>query len=120
MNAAPDMALLAELRGKGLRLAPLDGGRVHVAPRERLTAELRARILDCKPALLAALEAERLAALDLARRVREMAARWQYSPDELVWALEAAERDSAGWHLCCAADEELCDNVKRESMRFPT
>jgi len=107
VSAAPGLVLLAELRAAGLTVQPQGAGRVFVEPRERLTPELRARILERKPALLAALEAERVAALDLARRVREMAARWQYSRDDLAEALEAAQRDPSAWLACCLADERF-------------
>ncbi|MGC4028932.1 MAG: hypothetical protein QM696_08675 [Steroidobacteraceae bacterium] len=107
MSAAPDMGLLAELRAEGLRLSLLAGGNVNVAPRERVTPEVVARVRAHKPALLAALAAEQEAACELARRIRVMAVRWQYDPEDLAWALEAAQRDPGGWLVAVRHDEEL-------------
>jgi hypothetical protein len=105
------MMLLAELRAQGLCLEPREGGRVHVTPRERITATLRARIVNRKPELLAA--------LDLARRIRVMGARWDYTADDLTWALDAAERDPAAWLIGCAADEAQANTAARASMKYP-
>jgi hypothetical protein len=43
-------------------------------------------------------------AADLAEAIRAMAARWQYLPDELAWALEQATRAPAGWWTLIEAD----------------
>ena len=43
-------------------------------------------------------------AADLADAIRAMAARWQYLPDELAWALEQATRAPAGWWTLIDAD----------------
>ena len=43
-------------------------------------------------------------AADLADAIRPMAARWQYLPDELAWALEQATRAPAGWWTLIEAD----------------
>jgi hypothetical protein len=43
-------------------------------------------------------------AADLADAIRAMAARWQYLPDELEWALEQATRVPAGWWTLIEAD----------------
>jgi len=43
-------------------------------------------------------------AADLADAIRAMAARWQYLPDELAWALEQATRAPAGWRTLIEAD----------------
>jgi hypothetical protein len=102
--------LLADLRAAGLSLTPTPDGRVNVTPRERLTPSLRGRILDNKPALLAA--------LDLERRIRDMAQRWRYSPDDLTETLEAARQDPARWLTCVAADERLTSTLERAGVPF--
>jgi hypothetical protein len=43
-------------------------------------------------------------AADLADAIRAMAARWQYLPDELAWALEQATRAPGGWWTLIEAD----------------
>jgi len=43
-------------------------------------------------------------AVDLADAIRAMAARWQYLPDELAWALEQATQAPAGWWVLIEAD----------------
>lgn len=43
-------------------------------------------------------------AADLADAIRAMAARWQYLPDELAWALEQATQAPAGWWTLIEAD----------------
>ena len=43
-------------------------------------------------------------AADLAEAIRAMAARWQYLPDELAWALEQATQAPAGWWVLIEAD----------------
>ena len=43
-------------------------------------------------------------AADLADAIRAMAARWQYLPDELAWALEQAIQAPAGWWTLIEAD----------------
>ena len=115
----PTVALLKELRTAGLRLAPVDGGRLHVTPRGRLTSDLRARILDSKPALLAALEAEAHLAANLEQRVRAMAARWNYAPEELAEVLEAGRRNPAGILMTLEDDERRADLAARIGRRYP-
>lgn len=111
--SAPDIVLLAELRAKGLRLTPQPDGRVHVAPRELLTAELRARIVAAKPGLHAVLEAERHAAGELERRIREMATRWKYDADDLAEALAGARANPAGWLAAVEQDERMHELSRR-------
>lgn len=110
MSAVPDLSLLADLRAAGLNLTPTADGRVNVTPRERLTPTLRGRILDNKPALLAA--------LDLERRIREMAQRWGYSAEDLTETLELAQQDPARWLTCVAADERLAGKLDRAGTPF--
>jgi len=88
--------LLAELRHAGLTVL-LDGDRLFVSPRDRLTEDLRQRIRAEKGELLAAVR--------LDGRVRAMATRWGYTPEELAEALAAASSDPAGWLLWTEKDE---------------
>jgi hypothetical protein len=50
----------------------------------------------------------RFLAAALANAIRAMAARWQYLPDELAWALEQASRAPAGWWTLIEADLRKC------------
>lgn len=111
MSAAPDLRQLAEIQAAGLSVESPEAGRVRIAPRERLTPELRARIVACKPALLAALELE--------RRIRAMAARWKYTADDLAYALEDARLRPDAWLACCQWDEALAANLERGGVRYP-
>lgn len=45
--------------------------------------------------------------VSLEARLRAMGDRWDYAPDELVWVIEAARLDPAGWLEIVAADEAL-------------
>ncbi len=99
MSAVPDFVLLAELRAVGLNLTPLPDGRVNVTPRAKLTPALQGRILDAKPALLAA--------LDLDRRIRAMGNRWSYSVEDVEMVLGWAKEDPAIWLQAVAADERI-------------
>ncbi|HUX74561.1 MAG TPA: hypothetical protein VMV25_11810 [Steroidobacteraceae bacterium] len=91
------MTLLVELRCAGLSISST-GGRLIVAPRERLTDELRERIRRNKAAMLADLER-------LPRRIRAMAARWNYSTQELADALAGAQADPGAWLAWVDHDE---------------
>jgi hypothetical protein len=59
---------------------------------------------------LAELAASQRAAMNrsaLADRIRAMASRWQYAPDELAEALKLAENDPAGWLCLVEHDKKL-------------
>ena len=99
---APALVLLAELRREGLSLTPDGDQHLRIAPPEKLTPALRQRIVAVKPELIAALRMQS----QLAKRIREMATRWDYSSEELAWALDDAGRRPDAWLTCCAADEE--------------
>jgi hypothetical protein len=103
--SAPTVALLAELRGHGLRLSVGGDERVHVAPRAAITAELDAVIRANKAALLNALLAEQRQYADLPRRIQAMGHRWRYTVQELDEALAGARDDPAGWLRLCEMDE---------------
>jgi hypothetical protein len=105
------MSLLAVLRSAGLSLEARDGGTVRVRPSELLTPERRHAILSNKGAILAALE--------LTRRVRAMAARWQYAADELTEALESSFANPAAWLLAVEADEKSAEQSARAGKTYP-
>jgi hypothetical protein len=88
--------LLLDLRAAGLYLKPA-GKRIRVAPANRVTPEVRLRILKHKQELLAA--------LDLECRIRAMAQRWQCTDNTLGVVLERARRNPAGWARAVALDE---------------
>jgi hypothetical protein len=58
-------------------------------------------------------------AVDLADAIRAMAARWQYLPDELAWALEQATQAPAGWWVLIEADlrKRLWPGVEQGAAR---
>ena len=80
--------------------------------RELLTPERRQVIVSHKLAILAA--------LDLERRIRAMASRWHYAPDEVVDALEAARANPAGWLSAVTQDAERAALFERAGMAYPT
>lgn len=103
------MELLARLRDAGLTVTR-NGDQLMVAPRNRLTDELRAAIRCAKQKLLDALKGEPAAnygqvAPDLEARVRSMARRWGYSPEELAEALALANSDPRPWLAWTERDE---------------
>ncbi len=71
--------LIDELEARGLTLAPLDGGRVNVSPRERLTPEVRELIIGSKPAILR--ELRRRQALKILADHPESRRAWVVDPD---------------------------------------
>jgi hypothetical protein len=80
--------LLARLRTAGSTMA-CDDDQIIVAPRDRLTDDLRAEIRNAKLELLEALTSERSkqsvpSMPDLLVRIRVMAKRWGFSPEELT------------------------------------
>jgi hypothetical protein len=55
---------------------------------------------------------------DLERRLLAMAARWEYTADDLAHALEDARQNPTKWLACCSADEALANKLGRAGMRF--
>lgn len=95
------VGLLQQLRVAGLTVVQT-GGQLSISPRDRLSDELRAAIRSDKPNLLTALAA------DIDERIRAMARRWHYSPDDLademafaascpLASLRWIEHDEAQW-----------------------
>lgn len=95
-------ALLTRLVDAGLSVSR-DGDHLIVAPRDRLTDELRATIRQRKAELLAALAPP--ATPNLGERITKMAKRWGYAPDELLEALTGAQSDPQGWMAWTERDE---------------
>lgn len=56
---------------------------------------------------------------DLQARIRAMAARWQYAPDELTEALECAAADPAAWLAAVELDEEFMASARRVGRKYP-
>jgi hypothetical protein len=95
-------ALLTQLVDAGLTVSR-DGDQLIVTPRDRLTDELRATIRQRKTELLAAINPTEQS--DLNARIRKMAQRWGYSPDELQEVLTGAQSDPLGWMAWTERDE---------------
>jgi len=103
--------LLACLQTAGLTVSR-NGDQLIVAPRGRLTDELRHAIRAAKPKLLWALTPDRgitpapvRTSLELEQRIRIMARRWGYSAEELAEALAGAQSDPEGWLAWTERDE---------------
>ena len=93
------VSLLVQLQHAGLTVTRT-GDQLIVAPRDRLTDELRDAIREAKTQLLSALESDNGASLPtvpatlhLEQGVRLMAKRWGYSAEELAEALTGAKSD---------------------------
>jgi len=95
-------ALLTKLIDAGLSVSR-EGDHLIVAPRDRLTDELRATIRQRKDELLTALSPAEKPSLD--DRIRKMAQRWGYSTDELQEALAGTQSDPQGWMAWTERDE---------------
>lgn len=59
----------------------------------------------------------------LETRIRAMATRWQYTTEDLAYALDNARENPAGWLDCCQFDEEHhagCDRAGLPPISRPT
>ena len=113
------LALLADLRAQGLRLSTSVDNRLLVSPRGAVTTALDERIRAGRHELLKALDVERRQREELQQRIREMAARWRYSADELADAMAASEQDPAAWRELCDRDEAGARLCERTGARYP-
>src|SRR5271165_3989009 len=107
----PDLPLLDQLQHAGLTVTRT-GDQLIVAPRDRLTDELRDAIRAAKSQLLSALERDKGASLPTIpatlhreQRIRLMARRWDFSVEELAEALTGAKSDPQGWFVWTQRDE---------------
>jgi hypothetical protein len=119
-TAAPNVRTVAPAGGSGrARGVTIDGARVAVAEPVRCAdcdrfrpsrVPLLGRCAAGQPESPAGLWAQDVRACplflaaDLADAIRAMAARWQYLPDELAWALEHATKMPAEWWALIEAD----------------
>jgi hypothetical protein len=93
--------LLTCLQTAGLTVTRT-GDQLIVAPRDRLTDELRNAIRDAKPKLLSALTPNGMGmgvqlarpSTDIEQRIRLMAKRWGFSAEELAEALTCARSEN--------------------------
>ena len=93
------LTLLSRLRGRGITLSVTENGALRIeAPEGTLSPDVREWFRQRKPELIAALTLE--------QRIRNMAARWEYSPEELAVALAGAASDPATWLAGVAWDEQ--------------
>jgi hypothetical protein len=104
---APD--LLRSLQALGLTFTA-DGDRLLVEPRECITDNARSLIRAHKAELLILLGGKENAfagpsTADLDRRIRAMAAWWDYSDEETRYALKRAAEDQVSWASLVADDE---------------
>jgi hypothetical protein len=90
------VALTRELRDAGMTVE-LANDQIMVAPRDRITDQMRGRVRYHRRQIIEQLRLE--------QRIRAMAARWGYSPEELVEALERAQSDPQGWLIWIERDE---------------
>jgi hypothetical protein len=111
-------ALLVQLRRNGFTVSR-NGDHLIVAPRDRLTDDLRAAIRDGKRELLEALTTEQtiVPVSDLVSRIRAMAKRWGFSTDELSEELERAAADPSRALLWVDRDERTFGTGERPYVR---
>lgn len=112
-------AVLAELRGNGLRLSVGFDDRLLVGPQASITQLQDTLIRSNKVALIDALRAEQQLVEELKPRIREMAQRWHYTEDEVAEAQAAAAGDPRAWLQFCQMDEEAASKAERVGRRYP-
>lgn len=96
--------------GEIIRQVCADGARLTVTAAGTLKVTGDQAVIDRWLPVLKARKPEIIAALSalpagLEQRIRAMAQRWQYSPEELADVLERAQRDPAGWMRAIELDE---------------
>jgi hypothetical protein len=133
-TAAPDARTVAPAAGGGRTRLVVDGAQVALAESVRCAdcdrfrpgrMPLLGRCAAGQPEPPAGLWAQDrrgcplFLAVDLADAIRAMAARWQYLPDELAWALEQATQAPAGWWVLIEADlrKRLWPGVEQGAAR---
>ena len=93
-------AIVATLRGRGFQIRATERGTVALAPRERITPEVRALVLENKPALLAylagAAEPKAPAARPAPRRSRTRTVYWRGDQVQTLCATVRAQLPAGG------------------------
>jgi hypothetical protein len=91
-------AIIEATRADGVILALSSLGEIEVTGKDAALDRWLPRIREKKLEIIAALTSERCdCPKDLESAIRRMAAFWEYSPDELAWALTRAVDDPEGW-----------------------
>ncbi|MCL4316155.1 MAG: hypothetical protein M1527_04775 [Gammaproteobacteria bacterium] len=104
------MNLIHEIERAGMTIRLKHDGKLLLSPAERLTPEIRQRILDNRPAIVAALQASTRAldeaatdAEELARLVRLCGERYRFTEAEHAEALQVALADPVSALTCFRA-----------------
>jgi hypothetical protein len=92
----PGGELVLELREAGMTV-DLVNDHIIVAPRDRITDQLRGRVRYRRKEIIQQLRLE--------QGIRTMAARWSYSNYELAIVLAGAQSDPEGWMAWTERDE---------------
>jgi len=91
-------AIIKKAAAEGVRLAVTPAGTIKAIGERAAVTRWLPLIREQKPAIVATLAKQRhQCPTDLEVRIRRMAAYWEYSPDELAWALARAAEDPEGW-----------------------
>lgn len=90
------MLLVHDLRAEGMQVA-LAAGKLLVSPSNRITEQLRARIKLRRQ--------DAVEYLILESRITAMAARWNYTADELTESLAGCGLDPDSWQRWVSHDE---------------
>lgn len=98
-------AIISQARSEGVTLAPTEEGSIRAVGAPETVARWLPVIRDHKADILETLLAANAPDTALAERIRAMAMRWQYTPEELVATLEAARNDPEGWRFVVEHDE---------------
>jgi hypothetical protein len=101
----PAITLILELREDGMTVE-LDEDRIIVSPVERITDQLRARIRCRRVAVLEYLHLE--------ERIRAMADRWGFAPEDLAEELARSAADPAAALVWVKRDERRFSNAQQE------
>ena len=90
--------IIQQAAADGVMLALTPAGTIKASGDGAAVNRWLSRIREQKPAIVATLsKQQQQCPADLEARIRRMAAFWEYSPDELAWALACAAEDPEGW-----------------------
>lgn len=98
-----------------------DGVTLLVTPAGTLKATGEQAVIDRWVPILKASKPDIIAELmrlpaSLEQRIRAMAHRWQYSPEELADVFDRARRDPAGWSRAVSLDERREDEFRQRGL----